>query len=212
MHSAIAYRLWTEKLHRRHSYKAVQLSIEYNYTVVLEDAEITPDMAELLSEQKLFTMSASAMQKSVNTLVGEKEILSYTIAFPEDSDFEGLINLQERKSGKELTIQPGSVIISEKLSMLTGAKAGDNITVELDDKKYTLPVSGVTENYVYHYIYMDFETYEQIYSEPAEINVVFARSAEGAGDLSSEKAAGDGRSQRIKQHRHSASQLLGLYG
>lgn len=166
--------------------------IEYNYTVVLEDAEITPDMAELLSDKSCFSMSASAMQKSVNTLVGEKEILSYTIAFPEDSDFEGLINLQERKSGKELTIQPGSVIISEKLSMLTGAKAGDNITVELDDKKYTLPVSGVTENYVYHYIYMDFETYEQIYSEPAEINVVFARSAEGAGDLSSKLLETDG--------------------
>lgn len=166
--------------------------IDYNYTVVLEDAEITPDMAELLNDKSCFSMSTSAMQKSVNTLVGEKEILSYTIAFPEDSDFEGLINLQERKSGKKLTIQPGSVIISEKLSMLTGAKAGDNITVELDDKKYTLPVSGVTENYVYHYIYMDFETYEQIYSEPAEINVVFAKSAEGAGDLSSKLLETDG--------------------
>ena len=64
--------------------------------------------------------------------------------------------------------------------------------MELDDKKYTLPVSGVTENYVYHYIYMDFETYEQIYSEPAEINVVFARSAEGAGDLSSKLLETDG--------------------
>ena len=63
--------------------------------------------------------------------------------------------------GAELQPMPGTVIITEKLSAMTGMQAGDTVTVtDADNREYRFPISGVAVNYVGHYVYVDAESFE----------------------------------------------------
>lgn len=160
--------------------------VDYNYTIILDDEGIiSAQLSALLADKSKFAGSCAVAQKSADTITKEKNIFTYLMVFDNDTDVNRLINLQHRTSGEAISMQPGSVIITEKLSILTGLKAGDTLTVESDGRQYDLPIGDVTENYIYHYVYIDAQTYSSIFGEAASHNAVLAQSAEGAGDLSS---------------------------
>lgn len=72
----------------------------------------------------------------------------------------------------------GGVVISKKLSRVTGAGVGDEITVRVDGTRTTtLPVTGVFENYVYYYMLMTPNTYETVCGQPCEYKAALATSA-----------------------------------
>lgn len=69
------------------------------------------------------------------------------------------IMLRERKSGKKLETDKG-IIVSEKIAKLLDLKVDEK--VEVKGKKTVLAkINGITENYLYHYIYMDKDLYNQ---------------------------------------------------
>ena len=64
------------------------------------------------------------------------------------------------EDGTELMPEPGTVIITEKLSAMTGLQAGDIVIMtDADHREYRFPISGIAINYVGHYVYADKETF-----------------------------------------------------
>ena len=62
------------------------------------------------------------------------------------------IGLHERKTNKELKLTANSVIISEKLADLLGAKKNSTITLKDDEGKWRkFKVTDITEMYMGHY-------------------------------------------------------------
>ena len=97
--------------------------------------------------------------------------ITLVVPFSDTSDF---IKLQDRKSGKKFDLGSGA-IVTEKISNLLDINEGDNLV--LDGKKdYKVVVSDITENYLYHYVYMsrdvyDSDSYNTILVKTDEMNV-----------------------------------------
>ena len=64
--------------------------------------------------------------------------------------------------GKELKLQDDGVILTKKLSKLINKKTGDTIEITINDKVVKAKISGVTEHYIQHYIYMSPAYYKKI--------------------------------------------------
>lgn len=85
---------------------------------------------------------------------------------------ERLITLRDPKSGETLELGDEGVIITDKLAQLLGVGAGDAVTFRVNEEPYTLPVRSVTENYIYHYIYMSPARYEQTFGKDLRFNSI----------------------------------------
>ncbi len=78
-----------------------------------------------------------------------------------EKDMKGLINLNDLYTKKELNFKNNKVIISDKLASLTNKKVNDTITLtDTNYKEYEFIISGICENYVTNYVFMNKETYE----------------------------------------------------
>lgn len=82
-------------------------------------------------------------------------------------ELKDFVSLRARNNKKnEYTLSNDSVIISEKLAKLLNANVGDKITIkDTDDIEKTVTVGNITENYIYHYMYMSSNLYNSIYGE-----------------------------------------------
>ncbi len=79
-----------------------------------------------------------------------------------ENDIKGVINLKDLKNKNELNLEDNKVIISDKLSELTNKKVNDKITLtSSDNNKYQFTISGISENYVGNYVFMNKYTYEK---------------------------------------------------
>lgn len=103
--------------------------------------------------------------------------IAVTLICPENKeDFLNYIFLRERISQKQITLGSTGLIITEKLAKELGVKVGDAVTVNNGDgaiKK--LEISGITENYIFHYAYISQEYYSQIFRLPPKNNSVLVK-------------------------------------
>jgi len=79
-----------------------------------------------------------------------------------------------------LIIEDRDVIITEQLARQIGVDVGDTITLRtLNDEEADFIVSGVRENYVYHYVFMTPESYEQHFKKDFKPNQILGMLNEG---------------------------------
>ena len=87
--------------------------------------------------------------------------------------FETFVDMRERVSRDKVSLANGAVI-TEKAAKLLDAKVGDEITVKVQDgvsKKIT--VSGITEQYAGHYLYLDGEMYKDVFGQAPKYNMIY---------------------------------------
>ncbi len=98
-------------------------------------------------------------------------------------DFEALIHLYNYHGKKSLQLKDGGVIITSKIANNLHLRAGDKIDIYYDGGKYTAPVSGVIENYVYHYIYITPNTLRSLIGvKEIEYNCILGSVKDGTVD------------------------------
>ena len=79
-----------------------------------------------------------------------------------DSDIKDILDLRDVKTKKKLTLENNKIVISDKLSQLTNKKVGDKLKIiDSSNKTYEFVISGICENYVGHYVFMNKNTYEK---------------------------------------------------
>ncbi|MGV8983133.1 FtsX-like permease family protein [Clostridium sp.] len=93
---------------------------------------------------------------------------AYVVVADHKEELNNYINLTMK--GKELSLSDDGVIITEKLSKLMNKKIGDTFEITLNDKVVKAKISGITQHYVQHYIYMSSDYYKKITGESLKFN------------------------------------------
>lgn len=103
----------------------------------------------------------------------------YLTAADGDS-LEGFVDFH--RNGKKVEYPKyGEVMLSKGLAETAGVKDGDVFTLTDNDGRETaLKVSGIFENYVWHYAYVTPETYKDFFDEEYEPNSMFINLSEEA--------------------------------
>lgn len=118
--------------------------------------------------------------ESAKNLENEKN--AYLIV-PRDVDgFPSYVKLQER-GGLFTMLTDEGVIVTEKYADLLGVSVGDSIFIRLseaDAYSKEVKVIGITENYIFNYIYMTPNLYQSIYGSAAETNILMLKTADNA--------------------------------
>ena len=138
-----------------------------------DDAALKETLASAASE------SLYVQQTSVDA-AGNGDTLSAYLYVPEDAGRLGdFITLRERKGGKAVPFSEEGVLLTEKLASKLGVRAGDPLTLrDGDGRTARVTVTGITENYVYNYIYMAPSLYRSSFGIQPEYNLVTAKVAD----------------------------------
>ena len=113
-------------------------------------------------------------------MIGEKEIFDTVnmLCFDDTNDLEDFWDLRDEQ-GKVEYPKTGEVIISTKLAEKLSLAVGDTVKIQdADMKTGEATVSGVFENYVYSYIMMSPETYEEQFGTWTENTVLMGISGD----------------------------------
>ncbi|HEY8891899.1 MAG TPA: FtsX-like permease family protein [Clostridium sp.] len=93
---------------------------------------------------------------------------AYVVVTENKNEINKYINLTMK--GNDLKLDENGVIITEKLSKLMNKKVGDTFPITMDGKVVKANISGITEHYLQHYIYMSPDYYAKITGENIKFN------------------------------------------
>lgn len=153
---------------------------------MLSDVSDISDITDYIQANRTMVYATG---KGSSKLNDEKN--AYLI-IPRDIDkFEEYISIRERGGNDDvLELSDEGVIITEKYAKLLGVSAGDSIYVRLSESDAypkEIKVAGITENYIFNYIYMTPKFYQSLYNVQGETNVLLIKMEEAANteDISS---------------------------
>ena len=104
----------------------------------------------------------------------------YLFAVDDVEEFGRFVDLRHRSDHSPVELDSSGVVIDEKLSELLDVSVGDTITLE-GDQRVEAVVADITENYVYHYVYLTWDLYTQLYGEDYQNNVMLLAYQDGMG-------------------------------
>ena len=152
----------------------------YDVQIVLgKNSADTDAQNKAMEEIKRRPEIKQAMKTHMDVIDGTssrtENILEINLVVPENpAELPEFIKLQNRKSKEKVSLDNNGVIISEKLANKTDTKIGDEITLKANDKDYNVTVTGIVENYTFHYVYMPSELYRNIFGEEPSFDYVTA--------------------------------------
>ena len=154
----------------------------YDTIVSLKDNEVSDGAREILDGDS-FDGWMTVMKKSTDLMAGDASYSGYVLVPENAEDLAAYINLRDRKTGESDEFTEGSVLVTEKLAGLLGVDVGGTITIENESgRRVDFTVTGIVENYVYHYLYISPELYESEMNEPFEPSEIDAVCVETDGE------------------------------
>ncbi len=153
----------------------------YNFSVSLKDEYKNEELENIDNILKSFDGVKDVLNANVQSVKIEKNDNNQSVQLIVPQNVEELskfITLESRTNNDEkYTLDDNSVIITEKLAKLLDIKVGDEIKIiNSDDKECKAKVKAITENYIYHYIYMSPNLYNEVYDTRIGYNVVYVNS------------------------------------
>ena len=140
----------------------------YDTIISLKESEISDGVREILDGSS-FDGWMTVMKKTADLTAGGKSYSGYVLVPEDAAELSKFINLRDRTSGEAVPFAEGSVLATEKLANLLSVGVGGTISVENEDGELVgFTVTGIVENYVYHYLYISPELYEEKTGEPFE--------------------------------------------
>ncbi|OXN00175.1 FtsX-like permease family protein [Bifidobacterium vansinderenii] len=106
---------------------------------------------------------------------GDDETLALYAVNKPDS-FADYIRLDDPSTGKTIHLTDDGIVLTQKLAKNLGVTTGDTVAVR-DPGGMTkrIPVTGVTENYVFHYAYMSQKSYAKYFLEQLPPNTLLIK-------------------------------------
>ncbi len=130
--------------------------------------EYDKNAAEMLALQKTEDISANGRKYQGYLFVVESEELAAK-----------MINFTNRVTKERYTLQKGSALITEKLASLLGVTVGDTVALSAGGSgEKSVPIAGIVENYISHFVYILPETYEEKFGDPDFNMMVFSYDAD----------------------------------
>ena len=153
----------------------------YNFTVSLKEEYKNEELENVDNILKNIDGVNGILNANVQSVKIDKNENNQSIQLiiPQDiEDLSEFITLESRTNNEEkYTLDDDTVIITEKLAKLLDIKVGDEIKIlNIDDKECQVKVKAITENYIYHYIYMSPNLYNKVYDTRIGYNVVYVNA------------------------------------
>ena len=155
----------------------------YNISVTLKDEYKNEELENIDNILKNYEYTEDVLNVNVQSVTIDKNDNTQSIQLIVPQNVENLSNfivLESRTDNDEkYVLDDTGVIITEKLSKLLDIKVGDEIKIlNSDDKECNVKVNAITENYIYHYIYMTPNLYNQLYDTRIGYNVVYVNTTD----------------------------------
>ena len=128
----------------------------YQASISLNE-QATEDTIEQIKENKKVTDTLRVQEESI-TIDNKGTNQSVTLMIPAE-DSSGFIKLQDRRAKTKYNLDDG-IIITEKLANLLEVEESDTLEFTGTDS-YKEKISHITENYLFHYIYLPKESYKE---------------------------------------------------
>lgn len=149
--------------------------IRYNMIVAENDSATTKQKQEI-SDQ----LTSSAVKEyapihyeEVTKVAGTAhDTQSIKLIVPEkNKDFNNYIHLENRKSNNTLSLNNHGAVISERFAKLLDVQVGDQITIKnSENRSKKIKISGITEMYMGHFIFMNQSYYQETFDETFKSN------------------------------------------
>ncbi|NLH68937.1 MAG: ABC transporter permease, partial [Brooklawnia sp.] len=160
------------------------LEVRLSATIDEEERQAAVD---LLNADKAVTGTLPLSQFNATVRDGDEEIAA-TLTVPlDEAKFPDFVKLRHRAGGQPIALPTSGVVISEQLGSDLGVGPGDTISVGIGTgviKKYQ--VAALTENYLFHHIYMSPEAFRDLYRQDPEISGIMIQ----LNDVSAEDRLG----------------------
>ena len=141
---------------------------------------------EFFSSDKRIKDSMKAYQTTMIFSKDDQKEEGYMIVPEKEDQLKQYIKLQDRETKKEIALTDQGVVIDEKLANLLNVKEGDGIQIGMGDsqdaEKKEVTVEKITENYLYHYVYMSDKYYKQIFGTDTKMNKIFIHTSQGTDE------------------------------
>ncbi len=138
----------------------------YNFTASLKDGELSEEAKAILNDTDTYSGWMKSLRKMADISAGEETVSGYVVVPENAGALKTYIKLRDRRTHEDVPFGEGSVVLTEKLANTLGVSPGDTVTLENSSgARKAFTVTGITENYVYHYAYIDPKLYEEVMGE-----------------------------------------------
>lgn len=155
-----------------------QFEVIYNYNLQLETdgKPLSAELVDILDDSDAVTDWQRVAQKAADARSESGKNMTVYVLTPERAEsLSDFITLKDRRSGREVTFNENSVILTEKAAKEMDVRPGDTISVEMDEgRRCDFTVTDIAENYVYHYLYVAPQKYFDVTGEEPVYNGVQA--------------------------------------
>ena len=142
-----------------------------------EDVTANEELAELLNDRN-YVLQYGAFHSETAVIPNDDEDLDVYVVAPADmGTLTDFIDFHHRTDDAEVTLEADSVILSEKTASLLGVKAGDSILLrDNDGQEVFLTVGDVMENYIFGFVYMTPELFEETFGRSCDFSALYVRT------------------------------------
>ncbi len=168
----------------------------YSAQVSLMDNVTEDELAEIASVLDGSGLVSEWMSVSNQPVTAESDSRSldsnvYLFTVADEEQFGRFVHLRHRQDNAEVSLSRDGAVITEKLADMLDVDVGDTITlVDGDNRRAEVTITGLTENYVFHYVYITEECYESLFGQVSEINsliVTYTEDTEENSDAVAEQ-------------------------
>lgn len=160
--------------------------VHYNVAVDIEDeldAESQEELEEILEGKDNLISDSTALGR-ISMLVSspqESDIGASVIVSDDVDGLSRMMTFRERITGEQLSFDDDSVLLTEKMATKLGVGVGDTVSLGEQDAmgnatgvSHDCIVSGITENYVFNYVYLGGEAYREAFDENPVFSTYYA--------------------------------------
>ena len=164
-----------------------------SYDILLvqkEDAssEQVAEVTEVLESDKVQKAAQIQSSRLTEEPAGLDESISINLMVSEPEELADFVQLQER-GGDKIDLTDQGAVLTENLANLYGVKAGDAVTLHIQDQTVTVQVAAIAEMYTGHFIYLTPAYYEEVTGQATQKNAYFITSKDQTPDKIKELAA-----------------------
>lgn len=164
-----------------------------SYDILLvqkEDAssEQVAEVTEVLESDKVQKAAQIQSSRLTEEPAGLDESISINLIVSEPEELADFAQLQER-GGDKIDLTDQGAVLTENLANLYGVKAGDAVTLHIQDQAVTVQVAAIAEMYTGHFIYLTPAYYEELTGQASQKNAYLLTSQDQTPDKIKELAA-----------------------
>ncbi|MDR0372121.1 MAG: FtsX-like permease family protein [Nitrososphaerota archaeon] len=148
--------------------------LRYDNMIILKDETLTisGELKTLLDDQQI--IDPLLIRQSAYKCENDKKSLDAFLIVPENNElFEQYFKLKSTVDKKDVVLNEGNVIITQRIAVVYNLQRGDTLTIkDTDNNVYNLFIADIVENYASNYIYINAPTYEEIFGTPIIFNAI----------------------------------------